>query len=65
MFLKYKACENHYGSCNVYFDAFYPLTIFCVLFGIYWLKRLSKVLFELENLNKTNWNVYISKIKLK
>ena len=60
-----KACAEMGGKCNVYFEPYYTQTIFCFLFGMFWLVKISRTLFELEKLPKSEWAIYQEKIKLR
>jgi len=60
-----KACVDMGGKCDVYFEPYYTQTIFCFLFGLFWLVKISRTLFELEKLPKSEWTIYQEKIKLR
>lgn len=63
-YLYLKMCNDYGGNCIASVDAYYFLSIFGIAFGLFWLIKISKMLNELNNLPKSDWQVYQRKIKL-
>ena len=50
-------CTNLGGICLTYLDAYYVETFIFTIFGVFWIIKFQKIMFNLQDLPKTAWKI--------
>lgn len=58
-------CYKYGAKCLLAIDAFYFLTALCIVFGVVWLYRNKKSMYDLQSLPKSAWKINSWKNNLK
>ena len=56
-YFKFQDCVNFGGKCVTLFDAYYLLTVVCVIIGILWLFWKKKTVYNLQYVSKSAWKI--------